>query len=98
MHSNLETCPTNPLDRPDGLPPGTVRIRLSQAASDALTATGERAFAVACRGTYPDSAGRWVVIASPISWQAACDASDVLLGRATVRRVKAATASPQPPQ
>jgi len=75
---------------PEAMPPGTVRILLSQAASDALAATGERAFAIAFRGSYPDSAGRWVVIASPIAWQVACDAADVLLGRATARRIKPA--------
>ena len=70
--------------------PGIVRIRLSETASAALAAVGEGAFIIACQGSYPDSAGRWVIHAVPVAWQAAKDASDVLLGRATVRRTKPA--------
>ena len=74
--------------------PRIVRIRLSEAASAALAAVGEGAFAVACQGSYPDSAGRWVILSAPIAWQAAKDASDVLLGRATAKRTKPAKLAP----
>ncbi|MCX6879863.1 MAG: hypothetical protein NTW21_39570 [Verrucomicrobia bacterium] len=75
-------------------PPGIVRIRLSEAASAALAATGERAFAIACKGSYPDSAGRWVIHAAPIEWQTAVDASRVLLGQARAVRIKTTSTAP----
>jgi hypothetical protein len=98
--SQTESDQTQPRPDPLAVPPeavpSLVRIRLSQAASDALAAVGQGAFIIACQGSYPDSAGRYVIHAVPIAWQAACDACDVLLGRATARRVKPASNPDKP--
>lgn len=63
---------------------GMVRILLSQAASDTLTATGERAFAIVhrcMRGVEePETAGRWCIHLAPVEWDKAQDASHVLSG------------------
>lgn len=76
--------------KPDPLAiPGVVRIRLSETASAALAAVGQGAFIVVCQGSYPDSAGRWVIHAVPIAWQAAKDATAVLLGSHKATRIKA---------
>lgn len=64
--------------------PELIRILLGKTASDLLTATGERAFAIvhrAMRGTdEPETAGRWQITLAPVEWQTAADASAVLLG------------------
>lgn len=62
-------------------------ILLSQTASDALSATGERCFAIAHRAGHPDS-GRWIISLAPLEWQAAVDASNVLLGTHRAVRIK----------
>jgi predicted secreted protein len=71
------------------------RILLSKAASDALSATGERAFAIVhrcMRGVEePETAGRWCITMAPVEWETAQDASAVLLGTkraATIRKAK----------
>jgi hypothetical protein len=69
---------------PSGTPDGVIRILLSRAASDALTATGERAFAIVhrcMRGVEePETVGRWCITLAPVEWETAQDASAVLLG------------------
>ena len=62
------------------------RILLSQAASRHLSATGERAFVVVSRGSYPDSAGRWVMHLLPCDVTAANAAVRVALGQSAERR------------
>jgi len=76
---------------------GIVRIRLSEAASAALAAVSEGAFAIACQGSYPDSGGRWVIHAAPIGWQTAIDAGNVLVGSHRAVRVKPAKATAPSP-
>ena len=98
MQHNPQTCHTNPLDRPDPLTvPGPIRVLLSRAASDLLTASGERAFSIVhqvMRGAEePQTMGRWEITLSPIDWQAARDAASVLVGTASAKRVR----SPQKP-
>ena len=68
---------------------GIVRILLSRAASDALTATGENAFAIVGKASHPEIPGRWVIHLAPVEWETAMDASRVLLG--THRAVKIKT-------
>ena len=67
-------------------------ILLSQAASDALSASGEKSFALVHRAGHPDS-GRWMVSLAPIEWQLAVDASPVLLGTHRAVRCKPAEIS-----
>ena len=72
--------------------PPLVRILLSRTASDALTATGEQAFAVIGRASYPDDPTRWVIHIAPVSFETAHDACEVLLGTkraAPLRKAKA---------
>jgi hypothetical protein len=73
----------------------TIRILLSEAASLALTESGERAFTVLCKASHPDHPGRWVIHLAPVEWKTACDASSVLLGTHTARKIKPA-ATPAP--
>ena len=78
---NSETSSTNPLEE---MP--ITRILLSESASKALLATGERAFLIAAHGS-GDDAGRVVIHAVPVAWKTALDASDVLLGRKIARNI-----------
>ena len=90
MPTNSETCPTNPLD-PLATSPAFARILLSESASKALTESGEHAFTIihrSMRTEEPDTAGRWVIHLCPITWRTAQDAANVLLGRATARKIK----------
>ena len=66
------------------------RIVLSRVASDALTATGERAFAVIGRASYPDDPTRWVIHIAPVSFETAHDACRVLLAGKTVKKTRRA--------
>lgn len=66
----------------------TIRILLSEAASLALTESGERAFTVLCKASHPDHPGRWVIHLAPVEWKAACDASSVLLGSHKAVKIK----------
>ncbi len=72
-----------------------VRILLSQSASDTLTATGERAFAIVhrcMRGVEePETAGRWCIHLAPIEWDRAQDAAEVLMGTKRATRPRATT-------
>jgi hypothetical protein len=72
--------------------PGIVRIRLSEAASAALTASGQGVFTIVHRvmrgAEEPGSAGRWEITLAPIEWRAAVDASRVLLGSHRAVKVK----------
>lgn len=62
-----------------------IRILLSEAASDALTAAGEEAFAVVHKSMRtieaPEEAGRWILHLAPVPFSRAQEACDVLLGR-----------------
>jgi hypothetical protein len=72
--------------------PPLVRILLSKAASDALTASGEQAFSVIGRASHPDDPTRWVIYIAPVSFTTASDACAVLLGTkraAPLRKAKA---------
>ena len=72
-----------------------IRILLSEAASAALTASGERAFTILCKASYPEQPGRWVIHLAPVEWETAVAASNVLLGSHKAVRIKApATAAP----
>jgi hypothetical protein len=73
----------------------TIRILLSEAASLALTESGERAFTIIGRASHPEQPNRWVIHLAPVEWKAACDASSVLLGSHKAVRIKPApTATP----
>ncbi len=69
-----------------GSVPGHVRILLSQAASEALTATGESAFLVIGKASHPDDPSRWVIHLVPVPMATASAACSVALG--THRAVK----------
>lgn len=69
-----------------------VRILLSKAASDHLTATGERAFIVihkVMRGVEePDTIGRWALTLHPCSVETSNAARRVALGESKERKPK----------
>jgi hypothetical protein len=65
-----------------------IRILLSKAASDHLTASGESCFAVIGRASYPDDPSRWVLHLQPCDIATADNAVAVAQGRATARRLK----------
>jgi hypothetical protein len=73
----------------------TIRILLSEAASLALTESGERAFTVLCKASHPDHPGRWVIHLAPVEWKTACDASSVLLGSHKAVKIKTPAAAAQ---
>ena len=62
------------------LVPGLIRLVLGRSASEALTAAGERAFAIVGRASYPEDPSRWVIHLAPVDFPAAQDACEVLLG------------------
>jgi len=78
-----------------------IRIRLSAAASEVLTASGEGCFTIVHRvmrgGEELDSIGRWEITLAPIEWQAAKDASRVLLGQARAAAIRPPKAAPPAP-
>jgi hypothetical protein len=65
-----------------------VRILLSEAASRHLSATGENAFLVAGRGSWPDQPDRWRLWLVPCPVKAANDAVRVARGEARAVRIK----------
>ena len=67
--------------------PGVVRIRLSEAAGNALAAVGD-AFVVVGKGRYPDSDGRWVIYCQPAPLAVVNAACDVITGKARVVKIK----------
>jgi hypothetical protein len=76
-----------------------IRILLSKAASDALTATGEGAFAIVhkvMRGVEePDTIGRWAIYLAPVAWPTATAATSVLCGKARAVKIKPVSPSPK---
>ncbi len=93
-HGGVSQC-QNSLDSDSDTPPGVaapkgvVRILLSKAASDALTAAGEGAFAIVGKATSPDDPSRWVIHLAPVEWETAVAACNVLLGtHRAIRRKK----------
>ena len=78
MHSNPETCPTNPLDQPEADPlamPGVVRLLLSVGASQALQQSGEECFQILAKCSYPATPGRWAVWLKPCPLEVATAAT-----------------------
>jgi hypothetical protein len=75
--SRAETAETA---KTPGSVPGHVRILLSQAASEALTATGESAFLVIGKASLPSDPSRWVIHCVPLDMKAACEACEVATG------------------
>ena len=73
-----------------------IRILLSEAASAALTASGERAFTILCRASHPDHPSRWVIHLAPVEWETAVAASNVLLGTHRATRIRHATTGATP--
>lgn len=63
-----------------GKVPGHLRLILGQRASEALTASGETAFLVVGKASWPDDPSRWVLHAVPLDMAAACAACEVALG------------------
>ncbi len=93
MHGNPQTCPTNPLDQPEADPlamPGVTRLLLSVGVSQALQRTGEQCFAIVGKCSFPACPDRWAIYLAPVPMATAAAACDVLLGRATARRIKPA--------
>jgi hypothetical protein len=83
------TLPPHPLDHP-----GTVKLLLSQAASDALEAAGRYFLILAARAdcTAPQEAqGRMILLCQPLDKDTADAAARVALGKA-----KAVNLKPQP--
>ena len=68
--------PFDPLARP-----GLVRILLGPTASQVLTATGEKVFALVASETYPGDPSRWVILVVPVPLDVARQAASVALGR-----------------
>jgi hypothetical protein len=80
-----------------GSVPGHVRILLSQAASEALTATGESAFLVIGKASHPDDPSRWVIHCVPLDMKAACEACEVAQGiRKPGKRIITPAIEPEP--
>jgi hypothetical protein len=75
--SRAETAETA---KTPGSVPGHVRILLSQAASEALTATGESAFMVIGRASHPDDPARWILHLVPVPMATASAACEVATG------------------
>jgi hypothetical protein len=85
----MPTLPPTPLDHP-----GTVKLLLSQAASDALEAAGRYFLILAARAdcTAPQEAqGRMILLCQPLDKDTADAAARVALGKA-----KAVNLKPQP--
>jgi len=90
----MNTSPVIPRHHLDH--PGVVKIMLSLAASDALRATGEHHLALVAPvdATAPEWAqGRLAIHCVRLDKQTANAASDVALGRAVARRIKAKTSA-----
>ena len=78
-------------DQPDPLAvPGVVRLLLSEAASRYLQDTGEDAFQIIAKASYPATPGRWCIYLRPVPMAVAADACKVLDGTHRAQRVKAA--------
>jgi hypothetical protein len=65
------------------------RIVLGQTASAALTASGERAFLVVTRGSYPEADGRWVLHILPATIDQVNGATRIIKGTHKAVKVKA---------
>ncbi len=78
---------------------GHVRILLSKAASDALTASGENCFSIVhrvMRGVEePETAGRWAISLIPAEMKLVDDAVAVLEGRKRAVKVSTTRARPR---
>jgi len=72
--------------------PNVRRLLLSEAASRYLSESGESAFVIVGKATYPATPGRWAVFLQPCPIPLAKDACDLVMGKAIFRRVKAAAA------
>ncbi|MES2659278.1 MAG: hypothetical protein V4689_11725 [Verrucomicrobiota bacterium] len=55
---------------------------LSEATSKHLDAAGPKAFAIVHKDMSDGNTGRWIITLCPVEWQAARDASAVLMGKA----------------
>lgn len=86
---NAETPAHDPLATP-----GVKRILLSEAASQHLTESGEEAFAIVARQTWPHDPKRWAIYLLPVTLRVANDATAVLLGKA--RAVRSRKPAPKP--
>lgn len=64
------------------------RILLSEAASRALSATGESCFTIVTRCSHPENPKRWVIILEPVPLEVMRAAEAVALGKATARFIK----------
>ena len=79
----------SPPAQPDPLEaPGVRRLLLSEAASRYLEATGEDAFQIISKASYPATPGRWVIYLRPVPMAVAAAACDVLSGKARAVRIK----------
>ena len=86
--------PASPILPPGPLAmPGVVRIRLSEAAGNALAAVGE-AFVVVGKGRYPDSDGRMVIYCQPAQLAVVNAACDVATGTHRAVKIKPAKVAP----
>ena len=85
----FEVEATSPILPPGPLSvPGIIRILLSEKAGDALAACGAEVFIVACKGTYPDAAGRWIICCMPAPLVIVNQACGVIVGTHRARRIK----------
>lgn len=75
------------------LPPETIRIILDAGQSATLAATGNRAFTIISRQSYPGDRSRWIVTVAPVAWDRAVGASNVLLGTHRATKIRTAERS-----
>lgn len=112
MKPTLDHCPDRPLLEQRSVAPhflnggntdpcsteakGHLRILLSEAASATLTATGESAFLIVGKVSWPDDPSRWVIHLVPVPMATAAAACQVALGeRKPGPRVKGPPAPPE---
>ena len=67
--------------------PNVRRLLLSEAASRYLEATGEGAFVIISKASYPATPGRWAIFLAPCPLATAAAACDVLTGKARAVRI-----------
>jgi hypothetical protein len=72
--------------------PGHLRLLLSQAASDYLSATGESAFMVIGKASHPDDPSRWILHLVPVPMATAAAACNVALGTHRAVKIKPTSA------
>jgi hypothetical protein len=71
----------------------SMRILLSERASEALAAAGESYWQIVARGTHPDIPSRWVISLRPVSLEMAQEIEGILRGTHKATRIRPAKAA-----